>query len=56
MSDELTRSTGAGAAGVLSDDDGRSPEDRAFLDQCGEELVIRFFAASKTLRGVRQRA
>ena len=50
MSDELTRSTSAGTVGVLSDDDGRTPEDRAFLDQCGEELVIRFFAASKTLR------
>ena len=50
MSDDLTRATPTDAVGVLPDDDGRSPEDRAFLEQCGEELVIRLFAASKTLR------
>jgi HD-GYP domain-containing protein (c-di-GMP phosphodiesterase class II) len=37
-------------AGVMTDDDGRAPEDRAFLKERGEALVIRLFAASKTLR------
>lgn len=50
MSDELKRANTTDAVGVLSDDDGRSPEDREFLEQSGEELVIRLFAASKTLR------
>lgn len=49
MSDELMNAGSAGMA-VLNDDDGRSPEDREFLEQTGEELVIRLFAASKTLR------
>jgi HD-GYP domain-containing protein (c-di-GMP phosphodiesterase class II) len=48
MSDELLQSQGA--IGVMGEDDGRTPEDRAFLEQTGEELVIRLFAASKTLR------
>ncbi len=41
---------GAGEATLTADDDGRTPEDRAFLKQNGEALVIRLFAASKTLR------
>lgn len=43
---------GAGEATMTAgvDDDGRSPEDRAFLKLNGEALVIRLFAASKTLR------
>jgi hypothetical protein len=43
---------GAGHATMTAgvDDDGRSPEDRAFLKLNGEALVIRLFAASKTLR------
>ncbi|HEX5131759.1 MAG TPA: HD-GYP domain-containing protein [Candidatus Krumholzibacteria bacterium] len=36
--------------GVATDDDGRSPEDRAFLRAQGEALVIHLFAASRTLR------
>lgn len=34
----------------LPGDDGRTPEDRAFLKANGESLVIHLFAASKTLR------
>ncbi|HET6348258.1 MAG TPA: HD-GYP domain-containing protein [Candidatus Krumholzibacteria bacterium] len=49
MSDETNRTLGSELA-LLADDDGRSPEEREFLEQCGEELVIRMFAASKTLR------
>ncbi|HXV13310.1 MAG TPA: hypothetical protein VEC56_03805, partial [Candidatus Krumholzibacteria bacterium] len=41
---------GAGEATMTADDDGRTPEDRAFLKLNGEALVIRLFAASKTLR------
>ena len=37
-------------AGRMENDDGRTPEEREFLEQSGEELVIRMFAASKTLR------
>ncbi|HEX6790660.1 MAG TPA: HD-GYP domain-containing protein [Candidatus Krumholzibacteria bacterium] len=48
MSDEQLHSQGA--IGVMGEDDGRTPEDRAFLEQTGEELVIRLFAAGKTLR------
>ena len=50
MSEERMRRGGSDAVGVLTDDDGRSPEDREFLAKSGEELVIRLFAASKTLR------
>jgi len=35
---------------ALGSDDGRTPEDRAFLKANGESLVIHLFAASKTLR------
>ena len=37
-------------AARMGDDDGRTPEEREFLEHNGEELVIRLFAASKTLR------
>lgn len=50
MSDERIRSAGSEGVGVLSDDEGRSPEEREFLEKAGEDLVIRLFAASKTLR------
>ncbi len=49
MSDELLSSS-TGMAVLSDDDDGRTPEDREFLEQSGEELVIRLFAATKTLR------
>jgi putative nucleotidyltransferase with HDIG domain len=35
---------------MATDDDGRSPEDRAFLRSEGESLIIHLFAASRTLR------
>ncbi len=35
---------------LLANDDGRTPEEREFLEKSGEELIIRMFAASKTLR------
>jgi HD-GYP domain-containing protein (c-di-GMP phosphodiesterase class II) len=38
------------AIDVHAGDDGRTPEDRAFLKTHGEALVIHLFAASKTLR------
>jgi HD-GYP domain-containing protein (c-di-GMP phosphodiesterase class II) len=50
VSDERIQFTGADAVGVMPDDDGRTPEDRAFLREQGEKLVIRLFATSKTLR------
>jgi len=58
MTDDLLRNAGADTIGLASDDDGRTPEDREFLEKSGEALVIRLFAASKTLRlyDVRNRA
>jgi HD-GYP domain-containing protein (c-di-GMP phosphodiesterase class II) len=50
MSEMLKHLALAEAALTRSNDDGRTPEEREFLEQSGEELVIRMFAASKTLR------
>ena len=50
MSDETRNTNSPDTVGILPDDDGRSAEDREFLEQCGEELIIRLFAAGKTLR------
>lgn len=49
MSDARLRGTPESVA-VMSNDDGRTAEEREFLEQSGEELVIRLFAACKTLR------
>jgi len=42
--------TQRGDAALMSNQDDRTPEDRAFLKSAGEALVIHLFAASKTLR------
>jgi HD-GYP domain-containing protein (c-di-GMP phosphodiesterase class II) len=50
MDDRIHMGAGEATMTAGTDDDGRSPEDRAFLKSNGEALVIRLFAASKTLR------
>jgi len=45
-----TSRPGLDAVALASGDDGRTPEEREFLEQNGEELVIRMFAAAKILR------
>jgi len=50
MDDRIHIGAGEATMTAGTDDDGRSPEDRAFLKTNGEALVIRLFAASKTLR------
>src|SRR5213075_961992 len=50
MSDVRLHTPGAEPVAMMTNDDGRSPEEREFLEQRGEALVIRMFAASKTLR------
>jgi len=50
MTEDRIQFTGSNALEVMTDDDGRAAEDRAFLREHGEALVIRLFAASKTLR------
>jgi HD-GYP domain-containing protein (c-di-GMP phosphodiesterase class II) len=50
MDDRIHMGASSGTITAGPDDDGRTPEDRAFLKQNGEALVIRLFAASKTVR------
>ena len=50
MSDGRVQMSTLEAIDALGTDDGRTPEDRAFLKANGESLVIHLFAASKTLR------
>ena len=50
MDDRIHMGAAHGTLTAGTDDDGRTPEDRAFLKTHGEALVIRLFAASKTLR------
>jgi HD-GYP domain-containing protein (c-di-GMP phosphodiesterase class II) len=50
MSETRLYGTELEPAARVANEDGRTPEEREFLEHNGEDLVIRMFAASKTLR------